>query len=64
MIFGFYQSRHGIGHGADTRVYGFLKSNIALECLIRVEQVSVSDTVTTLTLKCLCFIEYTCKHVN
>jgi len=25
MIFGFYQSRHDIGHGLNTRVYDFLK---------------------------------------
>ena len=63
MIFGFYQSRYSIGHGADTQVYGFLKSGMALECSIHVGQVfckcrfrHMSDTDTTLTLKCSCFI--------
>jgi len=25
MIFGFYQSWHGIGHGADAQIYDFFK---------------------------------------
>ena len=40
----------------DMWFYGCLKSDTASECPILVEQVSVSDTDTTLTLKCPCFI--------
>ena len=34
MIFRFYQSRHGIGYGADTRVHDFFKSDTTLKCPI------------------------------
>ena len=45
-----------IGQGVDTWFYGCLISDSTLECSIRIGQVSVSDTDTTLTLKCPCFI--------